>query len=121
MSYLFAQVSLAVVAQDGGPGGMLSPILMFAIMFGVIYLLLIRPQQKQQKKLREMLGNLKKGDQVVTNGGILGRVVNISENIITLEVDTKVNIRILRAQIAGMQGETGGEADKSAGDKGDKK
>lgn len=93
-----------VVAQAGGGGdagggwGMFVPII---LMFAIIYFLMIRPQQKQAKKHKEMLEALKRGEQVVTTGGILGKIFQINENnIITLEVADGVRIRVLRTQIA---------------------
>ena len=92
-----------VVAQagggDGGGGmGMLIPIV---LMFAIIYFLMIRPQQKQAKKHKEMLETLKRGDQVVTNGGLIGKIFQINENnIVTLEVAEGVRVRVLRGQIA---------------------
>ncbi len=72
-------------------------------MFAILYFLIIRPQQKQAKKQREMLDSLKKGDKVVTNGGIFGVISNLSDTAVTLEIAKSVHIRILRSQIAGPQ------------------
>jgi len=105
----------ALMAQEagGGQGGgeqaaggcqqmlpMLFPIL---LMFVIIYFLIIRPQQKQQRQHKEMLSALKKGDKVITNGGIFGVIVNMSDTVATLEVAKNTHIRILRAQLAGLQ------------------
>jgi len=78
------------------------------LMFVIFYFLLIRPQQKQAKKHKEMIEALKRGDQVVTSGGIIGRIFQINEGIVTLEVADGVKIRILKAQIASTiaEGET---------------
>jgi preprotein translocase subunit YajC len=91
-----------LVAQAGGAGGdsawgMFIPIV---LMFAIIYFLMIRPQQKQAKQHKAMLEALKRGDQVVTNGGILGKVFQINEGIVTLEVADGVRIRVLKGQIA---------------------
>ena len=80
-------------------------------MFAILYFLIIRPQQKQVKVQRQMLESLKKGDKVVTNGGIFGVITNLSESAVTLEIAKSVHIRILRSQIAGPQpqGDKGAE------------
>ena len=84
----------AEAAQQGGgaqsPMGMMFP---FILIFGVMYLLLIRPQQKKQKKHQEMLGNVKKGDKVITTGGLYGIVIKVTERDVILEVSDKVNLR----------------------------
>ena len=78
-------------------------ILMLAIV-GVFYFVLIRPQQKRAKEHRGMLENLKKGDLVVTNGGLLGRVTGITNDVVTLEVAEKIPLRVMRNHIAAKQG-----------------
>jgi preprotein translocase subunit YajC len=105
MQLAAAVVSWVVAQGDGGqaPGPMAGalnfvfPVLMFA----VIYLLLIRPAQKQRKEQAAMLSALKKDDEVVTSGGIVGRIVAIDDKIATLEVADKVKIRVLRDRLAG--------------------
>jgi preprotein translocase subunit YajC len=90
-------------AQTGpGPSGpsalvSLAPLVLVFIIF---YFLLIRPQQKKVKDHREMLGKLKKNDEVVTSGGIYGKVVGLSDTVVTLEVAPNVRVRVQRPQIA---------------------
>ncbi len=69
-------------------------------MFAIFYLLLIRPQQKKAKEHRALLEALKKGDQVVTAGGIHGKITAVEDNIVTLEIATGVNIKINKGFIA---------------------
>jgi preprotein translocase subunit YajC len=76
-------------------------ILPLVLMFGVVYLLLIRPASKQRKQHAEMLNQLKKDDEVVTSGGMYGRIINLEDKVVTLEIADKVKIRILRDRIAG--------------------
>jgi preprotein translocase subunit YajC len=83
----------------GGPGQMLS-FLPLVLIFVVFYFLLIRPQQKKAKQHQEMLGKLKKNDEVMTSGGIYGRVVTLADNVVTLEVAPNVRIRVNRPQIS---------------------
>jgi len=69
----------------------------------VFYFVLIRPQQKRAKEHREMLQNLKKGDLVVTTGGLIGKISGMTESVVTLEVAEKIRLRVLRGQIASKQ------------------
>lgn len=88
--------SLAYAAAESGnaaPSFLQSPILMIAAMFAVFYFLLIRPQQKKQRAHQEMLKNLRKGDRVITNGGMYGVVVKVTDKDVILEVADKVNLR----------------------------
>jgi len=92
------------IAQGGGQSAQ-NPMITF-IMFGGIfvlfYFLLIRPQQKRQKQHREMVGNLKKGDEIVTAGGTLGRISDVSENFVTLEIAEGVEIKVQRHSVQAM-------------------
>jgi len=83
----------------GGPGQMLS-FLPLVLIFVIFYFLLIRPQQKKAKQHQEMLGKLKKNDEVMTSGGIYGRVISLADNVVTLEVAPNVRIRVNRPQIS---------------------
>ncbi len=88
--------------QNGQEGG--NPIVAFLpliIIFAIFYFLLIRPQQKRAKEHQNFLANLKKGDQVVTNGGLIGRIVALTDDVVTLEVAEKVRVKVMRNQIAG--------------------
>jgi preprotein translocase subunit YajC len=84
----------------GGMGSTSSILLMLA-MFAVFYFLLIRPQQKKAKEHQKMLEAIKKGDEVVTNGGLIGRVSAVTGKTMTLEISEKVRVRVLRSQLAG--------------------
>lgn len=87
-------------ADPGGMcGGGLSPILMMALMFVVFYFILIRPQQKKAKEHTNMLNALQKGDNVVTRGGIIGKVSGVQDNIVTVELQEKVRVRVLKSYI----------------------
>ncbi len=79
-------------------GGMLVPTL---LVVGVFYFMLIRPQQKKQKDLESWLKALKKGDEVVTSGGLIGKISGLTDQIATLELQEKVRVRVLRSQISG--------------------
>ncbi|MBM4273225.1 MAG: preprotein translocase subunit YajC [Deltaproteobacteria bacterium] len=71
------------------------------LMVGIFYFLLIRPQQKKAKEHKALLDNLKRGDRVITNGGILGTIITIDDQIVSLEVADKVKIEVARPYIAG--------------------
>ncbi len=98
---------IAMAGQPGGGAGQqgswISTLLPLVVIFAIFYFLMIRPQQKQQKKVREMLGALKKGDEVVTRGGMLAKVFGIVDNIVTLEISDDVKIKVTREAIAGLQ------------------
>ena len=83
----------------GGAGGMLG-FLPLVLVFIIFYFLLIRPQQKKGKEHQEMLSRLKKNDEVMTSGGIYGKVVALTDNVVTVEVAPNVRLRINRPQIA---------------------
>ena len=77
--------------------GMLLP---FALMFGVIYFLMIRPQQKKVKAQQAMLTALKHGDEILTTSGILGTVTGITEKVVTVEVADNVRVKMLKSQVS---------------------
>ncbi len=82
-------------------GGFTSFMLPMILMVVIFYFLLIRPQQQKAKEHKALLANLKKGDRVITNGGIIGTIVNIDDQIVNLEVADKVRIEMGRPYIAG--------------------
>ena len=84
----------------GGQGGGMMAFLPFILIFVIFYFLLIRPQQRRQKEHRNLLGNLKVGDQVLTGGGIYGRVTGLRDNVITVEISDKVRVKVNRTSIA---------------------
>ncbi len=89
----------------------MSTLLPLILIFGIFYFILIRPQQRKVKKHQNMLGNLTKGDQVVTEGGVHGTVAGVTDNIVVLKIakvkDEDVKIEVSRARIAFL--EKGGE------------
>jgi preprotein translocase subunit YajC len=91
--------SFLILAQAGGSGNPLSLFGFMAVMVGIMYFLMIRPQQKQLKEHRNLLASLKKGDEVVTQGGILGRIQALTDRTVTLEVASGVRLRVLKTHI----------------------
>ena len=83
--------------QAGGSG--LTMLLMLALIFVVMWLFMIRPQQKRQKELNNFRDNLKKGDKVVTVGGIYGTILEVNDNKVMLEIDKDVKIKVDKASL----------------------
>lgn len=98
------------MGQTGGQGaqagGGLAGFLPIIILFVIFYFLLIRPQQKKAKEHREMISALKKGDRIITSGGIYGTIVNLDETKIGLEIAEKVKIKITRGNVAALASQT---------------
>lgn len=88
-------------AQGQATGGGMSMILMLVLIFVVMWLFMIRPQQKKQKELDKFRSELKKGDKVVTVGGIYGTIVEVKENApqVIIEVDKEVRLKVDRASL----------------------
>jgi len=106
------------VQQPCGQQGMLEFGIWMVFLFGLMYFLLIRPQKKQRQKHEQMVASMKKGDRVVTSGGIMGTVRGLSDNVATLEIADDVLIRVRKEHIAGLETEPKGEGGKDKpGDK----
>ncbi|MBX7148899.1 preprotein translocase subunit YajC [bacterium] len=86
----------AAPGPQGGVLGMIAPIL---IMFVIFYFLMIRPQQKQQKLRKLMLDNLKRGDEVVTTSGIYGKITDITDSTIMLQIAGSLTVKMERAHV----------------------
>lgn len=86
----------------------------FALIFMVFYFMIIRPQQKKQKELTDWLKSLKKGDEVVTSGGLIGKITGLDEKVVTLEVQEKVRLKVLRSSITDKSPTTGPKATASS-------
>lgn len=81
-------------------GGGLEMILMMAVFFAIMYFMIIRPQQKRAKEHKQMLDALSKGDEVVTGGGLLGKVANIGENFVELSLADNVTVKVQKQSIS---------------------
>ena len=94
-------------AQSLGGSGALESLLPLVLIFVVFYFLLIRPQQKKQKQHREMLQALRRGDRVVTAGGIIGQITKVnSETELTLEIAESVRVKVARGMISDILAKT---------------
>jgi preprotein translocase subunit YajC len=85
-------------AQAGGTNPLVN-VGFIALLVGIMYFVMIRPQQKQAKAQRDLIAGLRKGDEVVTQGGVLGKIHLVSEQTVTLEVANGVRIRVLKRSI----------------------
>ena len=90
----YAQAAPAAQPQ-GGLGMMLMPLILIAVM----YFLMIRPQMKRAKEHRSMLAALNRGDEVITNGGLAGVVMDIGDNFVTLEIADNVRVRVQKSAV----------------------
>jgi preprotein translocase subunit YajC len=90
-------------AGQGGAAGMLGSVLPLVLIFVVFYFLLIRPQQKKAKEHKNMLDNLKKGDKIITSGGIFGIIEAVGTNTVTVKAGENVKIKIGKAYIASLR------------------
>jgi len=103
-----------------GAGGFASFVPLI-LMFAIFYFLLIRPQQKKAKEHRQMVSNLKKGDRIVTSGGIHGRITALDEAVLTVEISDRVRVKVNRGNVSVLQSAAapagGGKSKKSDADK----
>lgn len=90
------------MAESAAPaqGDPFGPLIMMVLIFVLFYFLLVRPQAKRAKEHKQMVGALSKGDEVVTNGGLLGKAVEIEDGFITLEIADNVQVKVQRQAIA---------------------
>ncbi len=100
MNFQFGLVPLQAQPDGGSPFGAFVPIILIT---GIFYLLLIRPQQKKQKKLAAMIKAINKGDNVVTSGGLHGKVVGVTDDVLTLDIGgvkgERLKVKVARARI----------------------
>ena len=98
MNFLISE-AWADAPAGAPPGGGMTSLVLMGGMFVVFYFLLIRPQQKRAKEHKAMVAALAKGDEVITSGGMLGRVTEMNDNYVTLEVGEGVNVKIQRGAV----------------------
>ena len=123
MKWLSGMVQITGEAWAQAPGGLaggngmglIGPVLPLVLIVVIFYFLLMRPQMQRQKRHKQMLSELEKGDHVVTNGGMIGTVVALTKEVVTLQVAEKVRIKVLRDSITEVRGEDLAEASSEKG------
>ena len=100
MDFLAYAMGTGGTGGSGGQGGGFGAFIPLILMFAIFYFLLIRPQQKKAKQHREMLSALKKGDRVVSSGGLHGIITGLTDDIATIEIAPKVRVKVSRGSIA---------------------
>ena len=99
---MILSIAYAMGPPSGSEGGNpLTAFLPLIIIFAIFYFLLIRPQQKRAKDHRNFLDSVSRGDEVITTGGLIGKITGLTDDVVTLEVADKVKVKVARAQIAG--------------------
>lgn len=96
---MISTINLIALALAATTSSYYTTIIYLAIFIGIFYFLLIYPQQRKAKAHRQLVSDLKKGDKVVTMGGIIGKIKSIDDEKAVLEVDKNVNIKVLRAAV----------------------
>jgi len=103
-------LSIIAMAPQGGQGnaggGMLTTLIMFGLIFFIFYFMILRPQQKRQKERQKLLSELKKGDKIITAGGIHGKIVAIEDRTVLIEIDDNVKVKLEKGSIGTVLGES---------------
>lgn len=92
-------ISNAYAQDTASQGGLLS-FLPLIVIFAVFYFMLIRPQMKRSKEHRKLVSQLSKGDEIITNGGLLGRITDVSDSFVTLELADNIQVKLQRQAVA---------------------
>ncbi len=104
---MFVTPAFAQTAGAAGAGSAFASFLPLVLIFAIMYFLLIRPQQKKMKELKNMIEALRRGDQVLTGGGIIGKVTKVGEeNTIEVEIATGVTVKILKSTVVSVMNKT---------------
>ena len=105
VALLIALVSLVgCVPAEGAEGGFDWTVIIFLVLiFGIFYLLLIRPQRKRQKEHQQLIMELKRGDRVITAGGIYGQIESLSDDSVVLKVESGTTMRVARSSVVGLR------------------
>ncbi|THB72036.1 MAG: preprotein translocase subunit YajC [Gammaproteobacteria bacterium] len=93
-------ISKAYANSGTAAGGDLTGILMIVVLGLAMYFLMIRPQQKKLKEHKKLLENLNKGDEIVTSGGILGKITNVGDNFVTVNIGNDIEIKLQKPSVS---------------------
>lgn len=96
-------ISPAYAQTAGAAGGLLDLFLPLIIVFAIIYFMILRPQQKRQKEHKDMIDSLRRGDRVISQGGLIGKVSKVSDEEVEIEVATGVKVAVVKSMIAVVQ------------------
>ena len=104
---MFISNAYAQAAGSAGAGSLIANFLPLILIFGIMYMLLIRPQQKKMREMKAMIDALRRGDQVLTGGGIIGKVTKVGEdNIIEVEIADGVKVKVMKHTITQVMSKT---------------
>jgi len=117
MNPIFEPMTILALQASSGPLGMLGGFIPMILIFVIFYVVLMLPMQRQRKALAQMIENLKRGDKVITSGGLYGEVTAVEGPTVMLRIADNVRVRVAKSAISGLEG-TPEKADK--GDKSDK-
>jgi len=101
--------AMGTSGAPGQGGGAFGGLFMILIIFGIFYFLLVRPQMKRQKEHTKMLESLKKGDKVITTGGLHGTIVGVKDDIAVLKIADEVKVEVSKSCVAAIKERSGGE------------
>lgn len=90
-------------AGQGGAGGLIGSLIPLVLIFVIFYFLLIRPQQKRAKEHKNMIDNLKKGDKIITSGGIYGIIESVGTNTVTIKAGENVKMKLGKSYVAALR------------------
>ena len=96
-----------------GPGSIAIQLIPMVLIFAIFFFLLIRPQQRERKRREAMLASIKKGDRIVTTGGLIGTVVGLGDQTLTLKIADSVRVECLRSAVTGLRGDAKAEQDSA--------
>lgn len=85
---------------EGAGGGMISTVIMFALIIFIFYFMIIRPQSKRQKERQKMLEAMKKGDKIVTSGGLHGKIIGMEDKTVLVEIADNVKVKVEKSAVS---------------------
>jgi preprotein translocase subunit YajC len=94
--------AMGIGGTGGSSGGGMSAFIPLILMFAIFYFLLIRPQQKKAKQHKTLLASLRKGDRIVTSGGLHGLITGVADDVVTMEIAPKIRVKVSRGSVAGV-------------------